>query len=211
MSLTPRPVRAVSAPRVALLLIILGASLLAAASWRVYSNTWDEPEHLAAGVELLLDPSLKAAEPYASTAMERQFTPSPRVREGALIGALHEASAMIDVSDGIAGDVGHICERSGVSVRLVAESLPVDRENRALSRIAKGNEWHFALRGGEDYELLFTAPARGAEDLARKITAETGTPVSLIGEILPPERPAELVLPGGAVVPLEGAGWDHFK
>jgi thiamine-monophosphate kinase len=165
----------------------------------------------AAGVALLLDPALKAAEPYASRAVERQLAPTPRVKEGALIGALHEASAMIDVSDGIAGDLGHICEKSGVSVRLVAESLPVDRENRALSRAAKGNEWHFALRGGEDYELLFTAPAAGAEGLARRITAETGTPVSLIGEVLPPDRPSELVLPGGAVVPLGGAGWDHFK
>jgi thiamine-monophosphate kinase len=165
----------------------------------------------AAGVALLLDPALSAAEPYASTAVERQLAPTPRVREGELIGSLHEASAMIDVSDGIAGDIGHICERSGVSVRLAAESLPVDAENRALSLASKGNEWHFALRGGEDYELLLTAPAARAEGLARRITAETGTPVALVGEILPPDRPSELVLPGGAVVPLGAAGWDHFK
>lgn len=165
----------------------------------------------AAGVALLLDPSLKAAPPYAARAVERQLAPTPRVKEGALIGSLHAASAMIDVSDGIAGDLGHICEKSGVSVRLVAERLPVDRENRALSRASKGNEWHFALRGGEDYELLFTAPAGRAEELARRITGETGTPVAVIGEVLPPDRPAELVLPGGAVVPLGGAGWDHFK
>ena len=50
---TPRPARDTPATRVALVLIILGAALLAAGSWRVYSNTWDEPEHLAAGVELL--------------------------------------------------------------------------------------------------------------------------------------------------------------
>jgi len=165
----------------------------------------------AAGVALLLDPSLKAPEPYASRAVERQFAPTPRVKEGALIGRLHEATAMIDVSDGIAGDVGHICERSGVSVRLVAEGLPVARENRQLSRAANGNEWHFALRGGEDYELLLTAPAGRAPDLARRITGETGTPVSLIGEVLPPDRPSELVLPDGAVVPLGSAGWDHFS
>lgn len=165
----------------------------------------------AAGVALLLDPSLKAAEPYASTAVERQLAPTPRVKEGALIGALREASAMIDVSDGIAGDLGHICEKSGVSARLAADSLPVDPENRALSRRVKSNEWHFALRGGEDYELLFTAPAGRAEGLARRITAETGTPVALIGEVLPSDRPSELVLPDGTVVPLGGVGWDHFK
>ena len=72
---------------------------------------------------------------------------------------------MIDVSDGIAGDLRHICERSGVSVRLFADALPVSPENRALALAARRDEWHFALHGGEDYELLFTAPparCRGA-------------------------------------------------
>ncbi len=165
----------------------------------------------AAGVALLLDPALRASEPYLSEAVERQFAPTPRVKEGALIGALHAASAMIDVSDGLAGDLGHICERSGVSARVEAERLPVAPENRALSRAAKGNEWHLALRGGEDYELLFTAAPARAEELARRVSAETGTPVSVIGEILPADQPAELVLPGGEAVPLGGAGWDHFK
>ncbi|HTZ52213.1 MAG TPA: thiamine-phosphate kinase [Spirochaetia bacterium] len=165
----------------------------------------------AAGVALLLDPALRAPEPYASEAVERQFAPTPRVREGALIGSLNAASAMIDVSDGIAGDLGHICERSGASARLRADCLPVAPENRALSRQVRGNEWHFALRGGEDYELLFTAPPARAAELARAITAETGTPVADIGEILPPDRPSELVLAGGEHVPLGGAGWDHFK
>jgi len=165
----------------------------------------------AAGVALLLDPALKAPEPYASEALERQLAPTPRVKEGALIGSLGAATAMIDVSDGIAGDLGHICEKSGVSARLDAERLPVHAENRKLSRSARGSEWHFALRGGEDYELLFTAPPERAEDLARRITGETGTPVAVIGQILPRDHPSELVLPGGERVPLGGAGWDHFR
>lgn len=165
----------------------------------------------AAGVALLLDPALRASEPYLSEAVERQFAPTPRVKEGALIGALHAASAMIDVSDGLAGDLGHICERSGVSARVEAERLPVAPENRVLSRAARGNEWDLALRGGEDYELLLTAAPTRAEEIARRVSAETGTPVSVIGEILPADRPPELVLAGGEAVPLGGAGWDHFK
>jgi len=165
----------------------------------------------AAGVALLLDPALTASADYTATARRRRDCPTPRVREGALIGSLRQASAMIDVSDGIAGDLGHICEKSGVSVRVHAARLPVSPNNRALARSARGDEWHFALHGGEDYELLFTAPPGRAERLAERITAETGTPVSFIGEITAGGEPAELVLPDGSVTPLEESGWDHFK
>jgi thiamine-monophosphate kinase len=164
----------------------------------------------AAGVALLLDGSLKAEEPYASTAKERQFSPVPRVKEGALIGALRQVNAMIDVSDGLAGDLGHICKKSGVSARLEAERLPVRPENRVLSQAARGDEWHFALHGGEDYELLITAPIGRAERLAQRITAETGTPVTIIGDVLPPDQPNQLVLPDGRTVSFGATGWDHF-
>jgi len=165
----------------------------------------------AAGVALLLDGTLKAEDSYAATARERQFLPTPRVKEGALIGALRQANAMIDVSDGLAGDLGHLCEKSAVCARLEAERLPVRPENRELSQSARGDEWHFALHGGEDYELLFTAPIGRAERLAQRITAETGTPVTIIGDILPPDQPNQLVLPDGKAITLGATGWDHFK
>jgi thiamine-monophosphate kinase len=165
----------------------------------------------AAGVALLLDPGLSADAAYTATARARRDCPTPRVREGALIGSLRQASAMIDVSDGIAGDLRHICEKSGVSVRVHAEKLPVSPDNRALAHAARGDEWHFALHGGEDYELLFTAPPGRAEQLAQRITTETGTPVSVIGEITAGGEPPELVLPDGRALPLEESGWDHFK
>jgi thiamine-monophosphate kinase len=165
----------------------------------------------AAGVALLLDGNLKTDDAYAATATERQYSPTPRVKEGALIGALRQATSMIDVSDGVAGDLGHICEKSKVSARLEAARLPVRPENRALSQAAHGDEWHFALHGGEDYELLMTAPIGKAERLAQRITAETGTPVTIIGEILPPDQPPQLVLPDGKTINFGSTGWDHFK
>jgi thiamine-monophosphate kinase len=166
----------------------------------------------AAGVALLLTPELekKTTASYAAAARARRDGPAPRVREGALIGSLRQASAMIDVSDGLAGDLHHICEKSGVSVRLFADALPVSAENRALARAARGDQWHFALHGGEDYELLFTAAPGRAETLAQRITSETGTPVSIIGEVLPAGKTAELVLADGKTLPLEESGWDHF-
>ena len=70
------------------------------------------------------------------------------------------------------------------------------RESRARAQ-AHGDEWHFALHGGEDYELLFTVPSSEAEEIAERIRGETGTPVAVIGEVLPAERGAELELPDG--------------
>ncbi len=133
------------------------------------------------------------------------------MREGQLIGAAHTATAMLDISDGLANDLGHICERSNVGARVFAAKLPVADDNRALARAAHGDEYAFALHGGEDYELLFTAPAAQANTFAEAITRETGTRVSIIGEILPASEGRQLVQPDARVVPLEARGWDHFR
>ncbi len=164
----------------------------------------------AAGVSLLLSSEHTLAEGYRRRAESRRDRPIPRVREGALIASSGLAGAMIDVSDGLAGDLGHICERSGVSARILAQALPVAAENRLLSQRIEGDEWRLALSGGEDYELLFTAPPGAAERLAERITRETGTAATIIGEILPPGTQPECVLPDGRVAPLSGGGWDHF-
>ena len=165
----------------------------------------------AAGVALLLDSSLATTSEYATFARTRRDTPTPRVGEGQLIGAAHAASAMIDISDGLAGDLGHICEKSAVGVRLFARRLPVSQANRDLSLAAHGDEWFFALHGGEDYELLFTAPPGRAEALASQISQATGTPVSIIGEILPAAEGQTLVLEDGSRLALKPIGWDHLK
>lgn len=165
----------------------------------------------AAGVALLLDANLSTSQAYTAVARAHRDTPTPRVREGLWIGASHSATAMLDISDGLAGDLGHICERSRVGARLFADKLPVAEENRAMALAAHGTEWHFALHGGEDYELLFTAPAAQADSLAAQIRRQTGTPVSLIGEILPEGEGQQLVLSDGHAQPLHVRGWDHFK
>jgi thiamin-phosphate kinase len=180
----------------------------------------------AASVALLLDESLAREDAYACLALARAWTPTPRVREGRVIALTHAATAMIDVSDGFAADLGHIADESGVGVRVYAERLPVAHENRALAercschpsrgtprntvQDASVREWHFALYGGEDYELIFTAPAAHAEDIARRVEQETGTRVSFVGEIVPAEAGRVLVI-NGQTVPLEAGGWDHYR
>ncbi|MDE3089837.1 MAG: thiamine-phosphate kinase [Chloroflexota bacterium] len=169
----------------------------------------------AAGVALMLargsSAPLRTTDAYAAIARARYHTPTPRVQEGQFIGMAHAVTAMLDISDGLASDLGHICERSGVGARVYAERLPVAEENRGLARAVQGDPWYFALYGGEDYELLFTVPSSNANLLAEKITQETGTRVSIIGEILPASEGRQLVLPKARVVPLEARGWDHFR
>ena len=171
----------------------------------------------AAGVALLLDNKLSTTDAYTAIARSRRDTPTPRVHEGQLVGAAHAAhaahaaTAMIDVSDGLASDLIHLCEKSAVGARLFAKDLPVSDENRALAAIAHGNEYYFALHGGEDYELLFTAPPTQADVLAAQIAHATGTRVSIIGEVIAASNGRQLVLPDGSQISLEAHGWDHFK
>jgi thiamine-monophosphate kinase len=165
----------------------------------------------AAGVALALDRTISTSASYSAFARKRYHLPTPRMREGQAIAAMHLANAMLDISDGLAGDLAHICEQSQVSARIFANKLPVSPENRALARSAHGDDFHFALYGGEDYELLFTASAANAMTLAERITNETGTLVSIIGEILPQGKGSQLILENGGSAPLVARGWDHFK
>lgn len=164
----------------------------------------------AAGLALILDPSIDVSPTYGEWARSRQRVPTPRVKEGEWIGTTHLASAMLDISDGLAGDLAHLCERSSVGARIFAEKLPASPDNRALARRVRGDEWYWALHGGEDYELLLTAPARRANALVQGVFEATGTEVSVIGEVLPAEQGRRLLLPDGHAVALEPSGWDHF-
>ncbi len=81
------------------------------------------------------------------------FFPTPQVRLGQILRRQGLASAMIDISDGLSTDLAHICEESGVGAEIHEESLPVATVGRSARPVDAG----FALHGGEDYQLLFTA------------------------------------------------------
>jgi thiamine-monophosphate kinase len=68
-----------------------------------------------------------------------------------------------------------------------------------------------ALHGGEDYELLVTAKRETAEKLCALVTAETGTPVNIIGDILPKGEARVFIRGNGRMIPLHNRGWNHFR
>jgi len=134
---------------------------------------------------------------------ERMHAPTPRLALGlALRGIAHAA---IDVSDGLAGDLGHILARSGAGAVLDADALPcgpmLARQERNLRR-------RFALAGGDDYELCFTAPA-ASRDAVLAAAARAGTPVTRIGAIVAQPGLA-LHDADGKPLDLQLRSFDHF-
>lgn len=165
----------------------------------------------AAGLSVLLQPGLSIPAANREALLARHLTPTPRLPEAAVIARSRLATAMIDLSDGLSSDVGHICERSQVGVRLWSERLPISAAARQVAVQANRSPLSLALEGGEDYELCFTAPPEAAETLIADVARETGSLVTVVGEILRAEQGRWLVLGDGHEVPLEARGWEHFR
>ena len=125
-------------------------------------------------------------------AVKRHLYPEPRHRVGAAITGI--AHAMIDVSDGLSSDLAHIVKESGVSARIYKERLPA----------AEGASEEQVLHGGEEYELLITAP-----ELPERID---DVELTRIGEIIPSAKDHEVLLVEGLTESvLRPRGWDHYK
>jgi thiamine-monophosphate kinase len=134
----------------------------------------------------------------AEAALALHLYPQPRVAQGLWLQKKGVATSAIDLSDGLSTDLAHLCEESRVTAEIDAALLPIHR----------GATLEQALSGGEDYELLFTAPesARVPESIA-------GVPVRQIGRILKRSRgrAAITLKTAEGSKPIESSGWQHFS
>lgn len=130
--------------------------------------------------------------------------PEPPVAAGRVL-AEHGASAMIDVSDGLGADLGHICAASGVGAVVHADALPAADGVVAAAAQLDRDPLDFVCAGGDDYALLAAVPAPQAQDAA----AATGGVV--VGAVRDEPREALLALRDGSTRPLSGLGWDHYR
>lgn len=157
-----------------------------------------------------LDAGLDQSDPAVAAMVAAHHVPVPRVREGGAIAATRLATAMIDLSDGLSSDLGHLCERSGVGAAIDAAKLPVAAETRTIAARLGLDPVRLAIAGGEDLELLFSAPPEAAGAIDRAVQSLTGVPVTVIGRVMPAEHGRRILIDGRST-PLTADGWDHFR
>ena len=157
-----------------------------------------------AGLALLAQQGLFVGLGAVAALRERLDRPTPRLAEGtALVGT---ASAAIDVSDGLAADLGHVCSASGVGATLYLDRIPCSPTVRRY--VAETGDWSVPLAAGDDYELCVTVPANRQAEVE---ALAAGLPAGLhwVGVI---ERTPgiRLVLPDGSMLDHAPRGYDHF-
>jgi thiamine-monophosphate kinase len=131
----------------------------------------------------------------------RHFFPEPRIELGRILREKGLATAMIDISDGLSTDLAHICEESGVGAEVQAELVP----RASVGKPSREVDLQFALHGGEDYELLFTAPA------GKRVPSRiAGVPIAHIGQVT---RGRKIIMrnESGVGYELQRLGWEHFR
>ena len=142
----------------------------------------------------------------ASPADHPQMFPQPRIAVGQALLRRKLATACMDISDGLSTDLAHLCRASGVAAEVEQSAIPL---HPLACKSGEEAALHFALHGGEDYELLFAAPA--STRMPRQLA---GIPITRIGQFTRPQPKQPLMtllLPSGVRSPLKPRGWEHFS
>jgi len=163
----------------------------------LYVSGW--PGEAAAGLAALRSGALMDS---SDPLVRRYLFAEPRVALGRALRG--RATAAMDVSDGLLGDLGKLCAASGAGARLDLDRLPISDE---LARRHSPQQCeHFALYGGDDYELLFTLPPLGSEQVEAELVQTFA--LRRIGVI--EEQTGVRCTRGGIPVTVSGGGYDHF-
>jgi thiamine-monophosphate kinase len=159
----------------------------------------------AAGLLLLRGAATSLSDAERDALLRRHRRPTPLLAPGRALAAAG-VSSMIDLSDGVATDAGHLAEASGVAIEVRLEALPVAAGVEAVAAAASLDPLELAAGGGDDYELLFTA-APERREAVEAAAGEAGTAVRWLGRV-EAGAGARLVAPGGALV--EISGFEHL-
>jgi thiamine-monophosphate kinase len=126
---------------------------------------------------------------------------TPRIHESQFLVRNFKINSMIDISDGLSGDLMHLCRQSRVGAKIYESLIPVSKE---------GGSIRSALQDGEDFELLFTASKYIFMYMLRKFRKRFRTPISVIGEITKKNRGIAIIDRNGRSISLKESGFRHF-
>ena len=157
--------------------------------------------------EFLSNPNMQPQLKGLDYVLERQLKPEARkdvVEQLKAIGV--KPTSMIDISDGLASEILHLCKESGVGCQLYEERIPIDPTTDRMAKEFQIVPSVAALSGGEDYELLFTIDQKDYEKI-QTMSAD----VTVIGYMTDDKGVAEMITPDSHVIPIKAQGWDHMR
>ncbi len=159
----------------------------------------------AAGLALLT--AGKGDIPSFTKLVERHLKPTARLNEGLLL-ANAGATALIDISDGLVQDAGHLAEAGGVGIEIRLDRIPTSQALQAAGKALGVNPAAWILAGGEDYELLATMNEEDARNMQEQLKQSEAAPLAVIGVVV--EEKGVRVLDADGELLNTPNGWDHF-
>ena len=160
----------------------------------------------AAGLDIVLTGSSFNGQ---AELLKAHHDPSPHVKEGRIIASMGIVNSLIDVSDGVAADLGHICAESGLGAVIEEVSIPTTSSFQGYCKQRNQNSIQLSLHVGEDYVLLGTAPSEAADKLEEALKSED-CEFHPIGHMVS-EPGLKLKCRDGSTEAIGAGGWDHFK
>lgn len=155
--------------------------------------------------EYLANPNMQPKLEDKSYIVGRQLKPEARTD---VVYELNEAgvvpTSMIDISDGLASEILHLCTQSGKGAMVFEEHIPIDDQTFLAADEFKLNPLTMALNGGEDYELLFTIKQSDHDKI------KNNSKINFIGYMTNDPATIELATKGGSLVPIKAQGWQHI-
>jgi len=170
-----------------------------------------EPERLALRSSARAGDAILVTGELGGSISGKHLSFTPRVSEARHLVERFSPIAMIDISDGLASDINHIAEESGVGARILAEKVPISQAARKQAQKDQVEPLSHALFDGEDFELLITMEPAKAANACAEFKRKFGLGLTLIGQIVPESGRVTLVDSDNTEHELKPGGYDHFK